>query len=138
MTLTFGGEVQTASRGEKMKLERVWCTLALVGGLIVAACFCFFRYLEWSFRYSAIVGLSSRAHETRVASHQSWMFFSMFIALEVCSAFVIGFPSEEPDFGSAWLRFLARYGLRFLLSLLATGVVVGLWLWLPLTRGWLA
>jgi hypothetical protein len=64
-------------------------------GLIVAACFCFFRYLEWSFRYSAIVGLSSRAHETRVASHQSWMFFSMFIALEVCSAFVIGFPSKS-------------------------------------------
>jgi hypothetical protein len=111
--------------------------LALVAGLIVAACFCFFRYLEWSFRYSATVGVPSEAQQTRVAYHLSVMFFSMFIALEVFSAFVIGFPSEEPDLGSAWLRFLARYGLPFLLSLIATGVVVGLWLWLPLTRGWL-
>jgi hypothetical protein len=56
------------------------------------------------------------------------MFLCMFIALEVFSAIVVGFGWERPELGSPLLRFSAHYGLALLLSLLATGVVVGLWL----------
>jgi hypothetical protein len=114
--------------GRKMRLKRTWFRLGFTGGLILLAAFCFVRYVDWAFSYSATSGLASRAQETRLANHLAWMFLCMFIALELFSAFVIGARWEYPDLGSAWLRFSARYGLALLLSLLATGIVVGLWL----------
>ena len=110
-----------------MKFERIWFRLALIAGLVGLAAFCFLRYISWAFSYSATLGLSSRTQETRLAGHVACMFLCMFIALEVFSAIVVGFRWEYPELGSAWLRFSARYGLALLLSLLATGVVVGVW-----------
>jgi hypothetical protein len=115
-------------RGGEMTFERIWFRLALTTGLVVLAAFCFLRYIEWAFSYSATLGLASKAQETQLASHLAWLFLFMFIALEVFSAIVVGFRWEYPELGSAWLRFSARYGLALLLSLLATGVVVGVWL----------
>jgi len=111
-----------------MTFERIWFRLALMAGLVVLAAFCFLRYIGWAFSHSATLGLASKTQETRLANHLAWMFLCMFIALEVFSAIVVGFRWEYPDLGSAWLRFSARYGIALLLSLLATGVVVGLWL----------
>jgi hypothetical protein len=111
-----------------MTLERIWVRLGLIAGLVVLAAFCFLRYIDWAFSRSATLGLASRAEETQLANHLAWMFLCMFIALELFSAIVVGFRWEYPDLGSAWLRFSARYGLGLLLSLLATGIVVGLWL----------
>ena len=105
-----------------------WFRFALIAGVVVAAAFCFLRYLEWAFSYSATLGLASKIQETRLANHRAWMFLCMFDALEVLSAIVVGFSWEDPDLGSGWLRVSARYGLALLLSLLATGIVVGLWL----------
>ena len=65
------------------------------------------------------------AQEVRFANHRAWMFFCMFLALEVFSAFVFGYSCEAPDIGSAWLRFSAYYGAGLLLSMVLTGVVVG-------------
>jgi hypothetical protein len=100
--------------------------LALIAGLVVLAAFCFLRYIDWAFAHSATLGLPERIPQTSLALHRAWMFLCMFMALEVFSAIVVGFRWERPDLGSAWLRFSARYGLALLLSLLATGAVVGL------------
>lgn len=105
-----------------------WFRFALLASVVAAAAFCFLRYLEWSFSYSATLGLASKIRETRLANHRAWMFLCMSVALEVLSAIVVGFSWECPDLGSAWLRLSARYGLALLLSLLATGLIVGLWL----------
>lgn len=99
--------------------------LALVAVLVVSAAFCFVRYLEWSFTYSAKLGLAS-TQEIRVADHSAWLFFSLFVLLELFCAFVVGSRWEQVDLGSVWLRFSARYGIALLFSLLATGVVIGL------------
>lgn len=50
----------------------------------------------------------------------------MFIGLELLSAFEVGSFWEYVDLGAAWLRFAARYGIAFLFSLLATGIVIAL------------
>ena len=63
-----------------MKFERIWFRLALTTGLVVLAAFCFLRYIEWAFSYSATLGLASKAQETRLASHLAWLFLFMFIA----------------------------------------------------------
>jgi len=105
-----------------------WFRFSLLAGVVVAAAFCLLRYLEWAFSYSATLGLASKIQETRLANHRAWMFLCMFAVLEVLSAIVVGFSWQYPDLGSAWLRFSARYGLALLLSLLATGIIVGLWI----------
>ena len=116
------------ANGWKMAFERVWFRLAVVAGSVVLAAFCFLRYIDWASSHSATLGVASRAQESLLANHLAWMFLSMFIALEVFSAILVGFRWADPDLGAVWLRFSARYGLALLLSLLATGGVVGLWL----------
>src|SRR4051812_47048439 len=92
----------------------------LILGLNITAAFCFLRYVEWAFAYSATAGLVSRASQTQMANRLAWTFFCLFIVLNLFSAFAIGSSWESPDFGSAWLRFSARYGAALLFSLLAT------------------
>jgi hypothetical protein len=100
--------------------------VALIAVLVVLAAFCFLRYIGWAFSYSGIVGLSSRVREAEVANLKAWLFLCMFFVLELLSSVLITFSWEPPDLGSAWLRFVGRYGSGLVLSLLATGIVVGL------------
>jgi hypothetical protein len=110
-----------------MPLERTSFRVLIIATLILLAAFCFIRYIEFVFSYTATLGLASQAHENQLANHLAWLFFCSFVALEVFSAIIVGSRWEQPDLGSAWLRFSARYGLALLLSVLATGIVIGLW-----------
>jgi uncharacterized membrane protein YccC len=109
-------------------LRNPWFRFAIATGLVVLAAFSFLHYIGWAFAHSATMGLASRMQETRLANGLAWIFLGAFVALEVLSAFIVGFSWEYPDLGSPWLRFLARYGLALVLTLLATGIVVGFWL----------
>jgi hypothetical protein len=112
--------------GVKVSLSNRWLRVALESVLVVLAAFCFLRYIGWAFSYSAALGLPSRIRETQLANHRAWLFLCVFLALEVLSGVLVAFSWEPPDLGSAWLRFAARYGLGLALSLVATGIVVGL------------
>jgi hypothetical protein len=107
------------------KMISLWLRVALVTLLILFAASCFLRYIEAAFAYSAIVG-TSRVQETYLASHRAWLFLSIFLVLEVLSSVLLALSWEPPDFSSAWLRFVSRYGLALTLSLVATAIVVGL------------
>lgn len=107
-------------------LSNRWLRLTLVLALVLLGAFCFLRYIGWAFAHSGTLGLSSRIRETQLANRQAWYFLCMFIALEVLCAMVVGLAWEPPNLGSAGLRFAARYGSALALSLLVTGVVVGL------------
>ena len=117
----------TTTRGG-VGMQNRWFRSGLIAAVVVLAAFCFLRYLDWAFSYSATLGLSSRMQQARLANQRAWVFFCLFLVLEAFSAILVGFSWQEPDFSSAWLRFSARYGLALLLSLLATGIIVGLWL----------
>ena len=93
--------------------------------LILLSAFCFLRYLDWAFVYSGRLGLADRI-EGQMAGNRSLLFFWTFVALELLCAVLVASPSEAPDFDSAPLRFTMRYGAALALSLVMTGIVMGL------------
>jgi len=112
--------------GVRATFNNRWVQLTIVLVLVLLGAFCFLRYLDWAFAYSGTLGLGSRMRETQLANHRAWLFFCMFIVLEMLCAVLVGLAWEPPNFGSTGLRFVARYGSALALCLLATGLLVGI------------
>ena len=56
------------------------------------------------------------------------MYFVAFVVLEVVSAVAIGsFLFDSPDLDSGLLKFASRYGGGLIVSLLITGIELGVW-----------
>jgi hypothetical protein len=121
-----GGLAEEDDMNVRSRLTNRWLRLAIVLAFVLLGASCFLRYVGSAFAHSGTLGLSSRIRETQLAGRQAWFFLCMFISMELLCAAVVGLGREDPNLGSAGLRFAARYGSALALSLLATGVVAGL------------
>jgi len=103
----------------------LWLRLVLFLAVAVAASFSFLRYLSWGFAYSAVLGLPSRAAQAQQAYYRGWFFLLMFIVLEIVLTSIWASYWKPADFDSAALRFVSRYGLGLVISVLVTAILVG-------------
>jgi hypothetical protein len=97
-----------------------WRTLAVFGALAVLCALSFLKYLGWAAFYSG----NPSAGEA--AGHKAELFFWAFVALEVLTALVIATRIRlEGMFSSKAVTLVARYVTGLLISIVTTGVVVG-------------
>jgi hypothetical protein len=109
-----------------MRPMNIWARTTSIGVLAMVAAYCFVQYLSAAFAYSATVGLADQSAVTRLASKRAWIYLFVCAALQVVSARMVTATWDEPNMGSRALRVAVRYGLGVLISLMITGLIVGI------------
>jgi len=108
--------------GNDYHLRRV----LLFAVLVILCALSFLQYAGWATVYSGILGLPSRASETQEAATKARLFFWVFVVLEAVATLTIAPLFRLENFWSREVRTVARYGMGLILSLIASGLVVGL------------
>jgi hypothetical protein len=115
----IGGRREDMSELKTFRVHQ-WRSLAIFAVLTILCALSFLRYLGWAAYYSG------NPSPGLAAGRNAELFLVAFVILEVLAALVIASRIRlEGTFSSNAVRLVARYATALLISVLSTGIVVG-------------